>query len=625
MTPSQRLHAHLLGLLQRSEPFSRLAPDTLQALLAGVRESYHAPGETILGPGEGEVQRLLWVRSGAVRGHAKEGEEFEVAAGELFPVGAVLARRAVTSRYTALDDVFCLEFEASTVRETAQRDPVLADFLQRRMRHLLALSTQAAQTAAASRELARHSLDAPLSTLVGREPVTVGPDEPVLQGLQRMHRQGVGSVVVADAEGRPLGILTLHDLLGRVVLCEPPPDLQRVPMRAVMSAPARTLEVHEAVHEAVLAMSRHGIRHVPLTRQGRLVGVVSERDLFALQKQSLGGLGSALRAAPDTQALIRLAPQVRDYARRLHAQGVAAPTLTALVSHLNDALCGRLVQLGAAAHGLDLRRGCWVAFGSEGRGEQTVATDQDNGWVLGDDVDAPQRERWQALGQAVNEALDACGFPLCKGGVMAGQARCCLRQQDWLARFEQWMGRGEPEDLLEASIFFDLRPIAGEAALAAPLRAAITQGAPRHPRFLRLMAENSLRLKPALAWHGGLQEQDEGERRSVDLKMHGTAVFVDAARLLALTTGVAALGTRERLLQAGTALGVPEHEREGWASAFEVLQALRLRAQVQAGTGQASNRIDTASLDDIDRQLLKEAMKLGRRLQQRVALDWLRT
>ena len=624
MTPSQTLRSHLRAQLQRHEPFSRLSAASLDALLAGVRESYHAPGEVVLGPADGPVRHLRWIRRGAVRGTGVAGDVFDLEQGELFPVGAVLADRAVTSRYEAVDDVFCLDIEAAALRETARRDPVLADFLHRRMRHLLALSAQAAQAAMASQVLAQQSFEAPLATLVGREPVTLGPDQSVLEGLQRMHGQGVGSVVVVDGDDRPLGILTLHDLPGRIVLRDPPLDLQRTPMRAVMSSPAYTLEVDAQVHDAVLAMSRHGIRHVPLTRQGRLVGVVSERDLFALQKQSLAGLGSALRGATDMATLMRLAPQLRAYGRRLQAQGVAAPTLTALVSHLNDLLCTRVVQLQAAEHGLDLRRACWVAFGSEGRGEQTVATDQDNGLVLDDAVDDPERERWRVLGRSVNEALDACGFPLCRGGVMAGEPRCCLRQRDWRARFEHWMGRAEPEDLLEASIFFDMRPIVGAAILVAPLRAAITSGAAQHPRFLRLLAENSLRLRPALAWHGGLDSQAESGGRHIDLKMHGTAIFVDAARLFALATGVQALGTRERLVQAGVALAVPEHEREGWASAFEVLQMLRLRVQVQAADGPATNRIDIDSLDDIDRQLLKEAMKVGRRLQQRLSMDWLR-
>ena len=624
MTPSHRLLGHLRAQLLRHEPFSRLAPASLETLLGGVRESYHAPGEPVLEPGSGVVRHLRWVRSGVVRGTGAGGEVFEIEAGEVFPVGAVLAQRAVTSRYEAVDDVFCLEIDAAALRETARRDPVLAEFLQRRMVQLLGLATRAAQAVAASQVLAQHSFEAPLSTLLGREPVAVGPEDSLAHGLGRMRRERVGSVVVVDAQQRPLGILTQQDLLDRIVLREPALDLQATRMHEVMSAPVLALEVHERVADAVLTMSRHTIRHVPLTRAGRLAGVVSERDLFALQKQSLAGLGTALRTAGDTEALRALAPQVRAYTRRLQAQGVAAPTLTSLVSHLNDLLCMRLVELLAQGDGLDLRRACWVAFGSEGRGEQTVATDQDNGLVLADAMDEPERERWLALGGRVNAALDACGFPLCKGGIMAGQAQCCLPQGQWQARFENWMARGEPQDLLQASIFFDMRSVAGEAALVEPLRQAVTQQAPRHPRFLRLLAENSLRLRPALTWHGGLETEVDGARRQVDLKLHGTAVFVDAARLLALAAGVPALGTRERLVRAGEALGVPEHEREGWASAFEVLQMLRLRVQVQAADGQATNRVDVETLDDIDRQLLKEAMKVGRRLQQRLALDWLR-
>ena len=626
MTPSARLQAHFVAQMRRHEPFARLAEPTMAALLAGARESYHAPGELVLSPGGEPVRHLRWIRRGRVSGTGPGGEDFVVDTGELFPVGAVLAQRAVSSRYEAVEDLFCLELDAAVVLEVAGRDAMLADFLNGRMRQLLALSAQAGQAAAASQLLAQQSFEAALSTLVSRSPIVARPDEPLRASLQRMQDARVGSIVVVDGEHRPLGILTLQDLLGRIVLRQPPPDLDQTPVQAVMSGPLHTLDTTQRVSDAMLAMSRHGIRHVPLTEGNRLVGVVSERDLFALQKQSLAALGSALRDAPDLAALTALAAQVRAFAHRLLAQGVAASTLTDLVSHLNDLLCSRLVQLEVAAHGLDLRHACWVAFGSEGRAEQTVATDQDNGLVLADELDDEAVERWRVLGRAVNLGLQACGVPLCKGGVMAGEPRCCLRQRDWLARFEHWMGRGEPQDLLDASIFFDLRPITGEASLATRLRELVTQGAPRQPRFLRLLAENSLRLRPALAWHGGLDAQAEGEQRWVDLKLNGTAVFVDAARLLALATGVAALSTRERLLAAGEDLGVPEHEREGWASAFEVLQMLRLRAQSMPGkSGAPDNRLDVAALDDIDRQLLKEAMKVARRLQQRLSLDWLRT
>jgi CBS domain-containing protein len=369
-----------------------------------------------------------------------------------------------------------------------------------------------------------------------------------------------------------------------------------------------------------------------------VVSLVSERDLFALQRRSLRQLGAALRSAPDLAALQALAPEIPALARQLLAQGVAARTLTDLVSHLNDALVERVVALKTVQHGLEAARACWVAFGSEGRAEQTIATDQDNGLVLDDEVGSAERERWLAMAREVNQALEACGFPLCRGGIMAGEPACTQTVSAWAAAFSSWISQGQPEDLLKAGIFFDLRPITGDAggaALAAPLRRLIREQAPQHPRFLHHLAANSLNFRPALNWHGGLDTELDAGRRCIDLKLHGTAVFVDAARCLALAHGLEAVGTRERLLGAGQAMGVPVSEREGWAAAFEVLQMLRLRAQVSPADGSAPgpapaaapghpNLLDVDTLNDLDRRLLRDALRVARSLQQRVELDWVR-
>ena len=613
--------------LRMHPPFAQMQTASLETLLEAARGVERSAGQTIFGPADGLARRLWWIRRGAVSG-LPEGATaggFLVEAGEMFPISAVLGRRPVVSFYRAVEAVELLEFDAEAVLRVVATDPVLADFMSRRLQHLLALSVGQAQSACANQVLAQQSFESPLSVLPRRAPVAVGPGAMLHEALALMQARGVGSVLALDAQGAALGILTRHDLLPKIALREPPLDIRRTPATALMNAPVHTLDIHEAVQDAVLLMSRAGIRHVPLTEHGRVVSLVSERDLFALQRRSLRQLGSALRAAPDPDALRALAPEVRALAQQLLAQGMSARALTQLVSHLNDLLVQRLVTLLAQAHGLDLARACWVAFGSEGRGEQTIATDQDNGLVLDDAVDDAEHARWLAMAQQANEALDACGYPLCKGGIMAGRPACCLRQRDWAARFAHWMAQGEPEDLLAASIYFDLRPIAGHHALAAPLRARIADGAPRHPRFLRLLAENLLHLGPALNWHGGMATEvgDVGQQW-VDLKLHGSAVFVDAARFFALARGVAAATTRERLLQAGAALGASERECEAWVGAFEVLQMLRLRVQTATPGAEHPNRIDLRELNDLDRRLLKEALRVARQLQRRIALDWLR-
>jgi CBS domain-containing protein len=632
MTPSASLLNNLQTELRAHSPFGEMRVDSVKALVASARQSYFAPGETVLEPGSGVVQRLLWVRRGAVTAYSASAQpgasgDVHFEAGQMFPIAALLGARAVTSRYVAVDDLFCLEFDAELVRRVIAADPALSDYMHRRVQHLLELSRQALQASYSSRVLAEQSFEAPLSSLPRRKPVAVAPDAPLAEGLQSMQRAHVGSVLVVDGTGTALGILTRHDLLSRVVLRDPPLDIHRTPMREVMTHPVRSLDVSARVHDAALLMSRHGIRHLPLTEQGRVVGVVSERDLFALQRLSLQQLSGALGSASEVPALVALAPKIREFARDLLAQGLAARTLTDLVSHLNDLLTKRLVELLAAAHGLDLARVCWLAFGSEGRGEQTISTDQDNGLVLADEVGDDERAAWLAMAREANRTLDACGYPLCKGGIMAGNEACCLRQREWSERFAHWMEHGAPEDLLNASIYFDLRPLVGNDALATPLRAQVTERAAAWPRFIRQLAENSLRLRPALNWHGGLDAVSEDGAAWVDLKLRGTAIYVDAARLFALAQGVDEVGTRARFETAGAALGASTRECETWVGAFEVLQMLRLGVQIDRAAAQEGanpNRIDIRTLNDIDRGLLKEAMRIARRLQQRITLDWMR-
>jgi CBS domain-containing protein len=396
-----------------------------------------------------------------------------------------------------------------------------------------------------------------------------------------------------------------------------------------MSAPVHTLSMEHTLQDAALLMSRHGVRHLPVTEQGRLANIVSERDLFALQRLSLKQVSTQIRAAPDQAALRHLARQIRKFARNLLGQGVHARQLTELISHLNDLLTERLLQLVAAQRGMDLARACWLSFGSEGRSEQTVATDQDNGLVFESDTPDADRPSWLALAREVNEALDACGYPLCKGNVMASNPACCLTLAEWRQRFAHWIEHGAPDDLLSASICFDLRALAGNALLAQPLREMLLREPPAVPRFLKQMADNALRSRPPLNWRGALETHDVDGRAWLDLKLQGTAMFVDAARLYALAHGLQALGTRARLEAAAPLMRVAPQESEAWITGFEFLQMLRLQVQVSENPVDPPqtanpNLIDVAALNDIDHRMLKETMRIARRLQQRIELDYRR-
>jgi CBS domain-containing protein len=478
-------------------------------------------------------------------------------------------------------------------------------------------SQQALLDRPASHALAEQSFESPLGTLVTRAPVACGSDTPLRDALAQMQRLGVGSMLVVDPAGRPVGILTRYDILGRVTLAEIPLS---APIGRVMVQPVHCLTAAHTAQDAALLMSRHTIRHVPVTRDGVAIGVVSERDLFALQRLSLKHVSASIRAAAETDALQVAAREIRWLARSLLGQGVNARQITALISHLNDLLTRRLLEIKAAQHDIELARVCWLAFGSEGRSEQTVATDQDNALILPDDTSAAQRAQALAFGHDVNLALDACGYPLCRGGVMAGEAACCLTLQEWRARFTHWIDHGAPQDLLNASIYFDLRPLAGDEQLATLLREEVLAAAQATPRFLKQMALNALTRAAPLNWLGGFRADAGG---TIDLKLQGTALFVDAGRLYTLAQGAGAIGTGDRLERAGRQMGLAPTEYRAWVTAFEFLQLLRLRVQLE-GSAPADdpNRIRLADLNDIDRRMLKECFRVARQLQQRLRLDY---
>lgn len=619
--PSPSLLANFRQDLARHPPFALMDPAALDFFLAHCEQRYYAPGEVLVQPADGVVTQIFFIRQGAVSGVRGLAElsagAFEFESGDLFPVSAAIAQRPVTATYSAVADTFVLALPCAAMQELAARSAPFADFLNRRIAQFLELSQRALQASYSSRALAEQSLETPLGELVKRAPVSCAPDTPVREALTLMHRGRVGSILIAQEQGPPLGILTRYDVLERIALAQVSLD---TPIREVMVQPVHTLTAGDTAQDAALLMSRHGIRHVPVTHDGVAIGLVSERDLFAMQRLSLKQVGTEIRAAADTQALQAAAQDIRRLAHSLLSQGIQARQLTALVSHLNDILTQRLLQLKAAEHGIALGAICWLALGSEGRSEQTVATDQDNALILADGTSPAQRAAILAFAHDVNLALDACGYPLCRGGIMAGEPGCCLTFGEWRGRFAGWIEQGAPQDLLDASIYFDLRGLAGDERLAQRLQAEVYETAQRTPRFLKQMAQNALARAVPLNWLGGI---DADERGTIDLKLQGAAIFADAARLYALAHGCVLTSTRERFESAGTRMGLAAPEYQAWSSAFEFLQMLRLRVQLETGGEPvAPNRLVVASLNNIDRRILKESLRVARSLQHRLRLDY---
>ncbi|MCM8594507.1 DUF294 nucleotidyltransferase-like domain-containing protein [Accumulibacter sp.] len=464
-----------------------------------------------------------------------------------------------------------------------------------------------------------------LRHLVRGQPLTAGPSTTVRDTLLLLDQRRGDAVVVVDQATRvPLGILTLHDVVRRIAIegC----DLD-APVAGVMTSGLITIPADATAYQASVVMIRRGVRHLVLTdADGACYDVVSQGALYALPGAQSDELVRAILAAREIGELVVLAGQIRDFVGRLVVERVGADTLCQHISSLNDLLTVQVIELVAGQFDLPYVPWCWLVFGSEGRLEQTLVTDQDNGLIFAAESDeeaAGLRDAFLPFARAVNQALDTCGYPLCKGNIMASNPQWCLSADEWRKAFGMWLALPEPESLLHSSIFFDFRALYGQESLASELRGWLTERAWSYPIFLRGMTENTLNWESPLTWWNGFRYDGDKEfPHTIDLKKHGSRPFVDAARIHALARRIPDTNTCERLRVSGEQSGVPPEQSAALIDAFHHIQRLRLGLQVAGGSAAQFNRVNPDELHELDRLILRESLKQVQNLQRRLIREF---
>ncbi len=615
--------------LRQYPPFSQMEDDALRFLAGHLALGYYPAGTVILDPAQQVPRSFHIIQRGTVQvvpfnaSHSDDAQPVTMGAGECFSVSAMLENRPVIAPYTAVADTFCYELPAEHFPELLNRSPVFREFstgflasMLRESRRLIKLNFTAASGE-------QQAMSRTLRSLVTRQPVTCAPETPLADVLRTMQSRKIGSMLIANSDGSPAGIFTRHDVLDRVALAQC--ELSR-PISEVMTRNPLTLPAEASAYDAAVLIADRGIRHIPVCDGGRLLGVITERDLFALQRVSVRAINRTIAGAQSIADLRRCAGDIRRLARNMLGQGVSAEHMTLIISTLNDALVRQVLDIEATQFDLGGVQWSWLSFGSEGRYEQTISSDQDNGMVFsGAGMPADSlRARLLPFAQAVNRALDACGFPLCKGNIMAGNPQWCMSLDEWRECFGRWIANTDPQALLGAVIFFDFRCLHGDASLAHGLRDHLTRIARDNSRFQRQLAQYALETKPPLGLISDFATDDDGDARgTIDLKKSGARLFTDAARVLALAAGVTHTNTVQRLRQSAAALGMPAAEIDAIVEAFYFLQTLRLRGQMSADPKvRDPNRINPDHLNEVDRRILKESLRQLRKLQSRLALDY---
>ncbi|WP_122343137.1 putative nucleotidyltransferase substrate binding domain-containing protein [Pseudomonas amygdali] len=626
----QNIHG-TMQFLQKFPPFNQMENAHLAYLVEQCQLRFYAADESIIKPGDGPVEHFYIVKQGRIVGErphsAKGGTEttFEITTGECFPLAALLGERATRTEHLAAEDTFCLQLNKRAFIKLFALSTTFRDFALRGVSSLLDQVNQQVQQRAAETLGTQYSLNTRLGELAMRHPVMCSPETPMRDAVRLMHEQQVGSIVIVDEQQAPLGIFTLRDL--REAVADVNADFS-APVRHTMSLSPFHLSPDASAFDAAIAMTRRHIAHVCLVRDGRLCGVVSERDLSSLQRVDLVHLARTIRNAPRIEALAGLRGDIVQLVDRMLAHGASSTQITQIITLLNDHTVCRVIELTLAENGDPGIAFSWLCFGSEGRREQTLHTDQDNG-ILFEASDAAEAEQIRTLllpiAERINQSLAQCGFTLCKGNIMAGNPDLCLSRLEWSQRFAAFIREATPENLLASSIYFDLRVVWGDESGGEQLRRGILDQVADNKLFQRMMAENALRQRPPVGRFKDFVLARKGsEKDTLDLKTEGLTPFVDGARLLALANGVGVNNTQERLRQLVEREVIDPLDGAAYEEAYHFIQQTRMQQhQLQSRQNLPySNRIDPDTLNHLDRRILRESFRQAQRLQTSLTLRY---
>ncbi|HAX10036.1 MAG TPA: cyclic nucleotide-binding protein, partial [Marinobacter hydrocarbonoclasticus] len=410
----------IMSFLREHAPFSSMDDTHLAHFAEHATLRFYADGDEVLSPDDGVVKRFYVVKQGRIRGERHNEKEdraettFEISQGECFPLAALIGERPTRTLHRASGDTFCLSIEQNAFITLFSESESFRDFCLRGVSSLLDQVNQRIQSKAMASIGSSNSLDTPLERYALRNPIVCSPDLPVRKAVARMHENNVGSIIITDDNRHPTGIFTLRDL--RTMIAEEKGPLD-TPIRQVMTGNPCRLPATADAFEAAMLMAEHHFAHLCVVdEEDRLIGVVSERDLFSLQRVDLVNLARTIGTATHLRTLVSLRSDVSRLVDAMLAHGADSGQVVKIITTLNDVTVRRVLELNLKKSdpGIPFT---WLTFGSEGRQEQTLLTDQDNGILF----ETPEgmtedqvREKLLPFARKVNDELAECGFTLCK-------------------------------------------------------------------------------------------------------------------------------------------------------------------------------------------------------------------
>nr|WP_246513056.1 DUF294 nucleotidyltransferase-like domain-containing protein [Azospirillum picis] len=583
------------AILSREEPV-----DALFVVLRGsVQERRGGEVAAVHGPGDRFGLQALY---GSSRGGGRGESAGSTGGGGTGGGGTGRIRRFIAAEDCACHLIPRAALEALAADNPAFGAAVLGDFAQR-MRDLAAERSDremAALTMARIRQAYLHP------------PLFVEGTASLREAAEAMRRNRAGSVLVRGGDGRT-GILTGTDLRDRVVLDGHPAG---APVGPLARYDLLALDRDDLLFNALVLMTRHAVRRIVVTEDGAIVGLLGQSDLLAVLSNHSQVIGVQVEHAAAPEDLARASRSIVALIRTLHATGVRVSFIADLVTELNRRIFRKLYELLAPPE--LLANSCLIVMGSEGRGEQLLKTDQDNGLILRDGFDFPELPR---IAADFSRHLISFGYPPCPGGIM-------LSNPDWtrpLAGYKDaifgWIHRPDEAAQMNLAIFYDAAPVAGDPSLLAAAKGYLLGRLQDNQMFFSHFARPTLSFDTPSGLFAALFERRRAE--PVDIKKAGIFPIVHGVRALALERHLAETNTVERIQLLAEVGALDRKMAADLAEAFTILSTIRLKARVDAPEEESELAIDNLvhpdRLGKLDRDQFKDCLALVKSFKELIA------
>ncbi|MCP2039717.1 CBS domain-containing protein [Neisseria sp. HSC-16F19] len=370
-----------------------------------------------------------------------------------------------------------------------------------------------------------------------------------------------------------------------------------------------SIDMDDYVFNALLRMTQHNIQRLVVTEEGEIVGALEQIDVLAYFSNHSHLVAQRLDRANSIDELIEIAEQMTHSIQLLRNNGVGAPQLAQLMQVLNTSLFEKAWRILAPQELYD--NSCLIVMGSEGRGEQILKTDQDNGLIIRDTVD-PELAR--TVAEQFSATLTRLGYPPCPGNIMVSNIEWRKSLDEYKRMVAQWCRAPSPESMMKLAIFVDAKVVAGDASMLDEVKEHLQKIMINDVGMLMTFAravemfDNHNR-----GFFSRLLSRDESEK--MDIKKMGIFPVVHGVRSLALEARIDETNTFERLQKLVQLHIIDAKLGKDTAEALSYLMDLRLKANLQALNldSQVPNQLDTANLSTLERDLLKDALQVVKR------------